>query len=254
MTIRMIDTVACRMCGAVSQHISIGSTSSIGASDLDFRPPERARSTIDCWLQECPECGYVAVEIAGVEAQFTDGPPAPEPPAEPEEGVDAIMRKAEWRALAAMPPKRYRRFLKRSLIDETLGNLAQAGEWALNAAWAADDEADGVGLDASLSEEPVDAADAAAAAKTARIRAAALLAKALENNAVEPKEVLDHQLRLIDVLRRAGKWPEAAAICEQLSPLANKTAAAILAFQRQRIAAKDDGGYTLADVDEFSGA
>ncbi len=54
----------CAVCGKKSEQTVLASTNRFGASDLDLRPPEMERSTMDWWLEECPHCGYVANDLA----------------------------------------------------------------------------------------------------------------------------------------------------------------------------------------------
>ena len=54
----------CVICGKESEHTSITSSNAMGSPDLDLRPPEMQRSTMEWWLQECPACGYVAPDIS----------------------------------------------------------------------------------------------------------------------------------------------------------------------------------------------
>jgi len=53
----------CSVCGRTSLQPVLGSTNTWGYPDIDLRPPEMQRSTIDIWLVECPHCGYVASNI-----------------------------------------------------------------------------------------------------------------------------------------------------------------------------------------------
>ena len=53
----------CSVCGRTSLQPVLGSTNTWGYPDIDLRPPEMQRSTIDTWLVECPHCGYVASNI-----------------------------------------------------------------------------------------------------------------------------------------------------------------------------------------------
>ena len=39
------------------------STNAMGAPDLDLRPPEMQRSTMDTWTHECPSCGFVSFDF-----------------------------------------------------------------------------------------------------------------------------------------------------------------------------------------------
>ena len=50
----------CAVCGKISAHFEVTSTNTFGAPDLDTRPPEMMRSTMDMWVQECPSCGYLS--------------------------------------------------------------------------------------------------------------------------------------------------------------------------------------------------
>ena len=42
----------------------LGSTSTFGSPDLDLRPAEMQRSTMEVWLQVCPHCRYIAPAIS----------------------------------------------------------------------------------------------------------------------------------------------------------------------------------------------
>lgn len=53
----------CSVCGKTAMYPVLLSTNCWGYPDLDFRPAEMQRSTMNTWLDECPHCGYVAVNI-----------------------------------------------------------------------------------------------------------------------------------------------------------------------------------------------
>ena len=53
-------SVRCAVCGVESKQAVLTSYSLFGEPDLDFRPAPMMRSTMNCWLMECPNCGYVA--------------------------------------------------------------------------------------------------------------------------------------------------------------------------------------------------
>ena len=55
--------VNCPVCGNEIEIFELASTNRSGASDLDLRPPEMMRSTMNTWVHECPECGYVAADF-----------------------------------------------------------------------------------------------------------------------------------------------------------------------------------------------
>ena len=53
----------CSVCGRTSLQPVLSSTNTWGYPDIDLRPPEMQRSTMDTWLVECPHCGYVASNL-----------------------------------------------------------------------------------------------------------------------------------------------------------------------------------------------
>ena len=111
-------------------------------------------------------------------------------------------------------------FLRWALICERTGDPVAAAEATLHAAWALDDAGE-------------DAAEL-------RRRAAALFG---EPNG--PEEAL----RLIDVLRRAGEFGAAAARAAALDGTAlDENSAAILAFQRERIADTDPARHMISSA------
>lgn len=54
----------CYVCRKTSKQGVLISTNRFGAPDLDLRPPEMERSTMEWWLEECPHCGYVANDLS----------------------------------------------------------------------------------------------------------------------------------------------------------------------------------------------
>lgn len=56
-------TAKCVLCGEQSKHYGLLSYSTFGYPDLDFRPPSMYRQTMDYWMQECPNCGYVNTQL-----------------------------------------------------------------------------------------------------------------------------------------------------------------------------------------------
>lgn len=50
----------CPVCENEFEDYVLLSTNQWGPIDLDTRPPEMMRSTMNTWIHECPECGYVA--------------------------------------------------------------------------------------------------------------------------------------------------------------------------------------------------
>lgn len=63
----------CGACGKTSSQPVLLSTNTFGYADLDMRPPEMRRSTMNTWVMECPHCGYVSANLeneAGINDEF----------------------------------------------------------------------------------------------------------------------------------------------------------------------------------------
>ena len=118
----------CAVCGETHEFRVIGSTNTFGgAPDLDLRPPEMPRSTMGCWVQECPSCGYVSSSVdedTTINAEFLKTPEYL--------SCDGIDFKSE---LAA----RFYKYYEISLHD---GRLRDAFFAILHAAWSSDDYQD----------------------------------------------------------------------------------------------------------------
>lgn len=133
-------------------------------------------------------------------------------------GAADVVRSEAYRALRTPGPAMP--FLRWALICERTGDPVAAAEATLHAAWALDDAGQ-------------DAADL-------RRRAVALFG--------EPDGPED-ALRLIDVLRRAGEFAAAASRAAALAGTAlDENSAAILAFQRNRIAAADPARHMISSA------
>jgi len=133
-------------------------------------------------------------------------------------GADEVVRSDAYRALRTPGPAMP--FLRWALICQATGDLPTAAEVTLHAAWALDDAGE-------------DAADL-------RQRAVALFG--------EP-DGPEAALRLIDVLRRAGGYAAAEARAAGLDGTSlDENSAAILAFQRQRIAAADPARHMISSA------
>lgn len=128
------------------------------------------------------------------------------------------MRSEAYRALRTSGPAMP--FLRWALICEQTGDPGAAAEATLHAAWALDDAGqDAAGL---------------------RRRAVALFG--------EPDGPQD-ALRRIDMLRRAGEFAAAASRAAALAGTAlDENSAAILAFQRDRIAAADPARHMISSA------
>ena len=121
------DTVKCYVCGKESKQVVLGSTNSFGSSDLDLRPPEMMRGTMEYWAHECPYCGYIAKNI----------------------DLDTVVTEA-WLARVEFinanniefESELAKRCYKEYLINLEDENIYKAFAVILNAAWACDDAQD----------------------------------------------------------------------------------------------------------------
>ena len=71
MTTMFQEVKKCGVCGSKHEYSMIASTNSFGSPDLDLRPPEMQRGTMNLWVEECPDCGYVAADITDKPNQVT---------------------------------------------------------------------------------------------------------------------------------------------------------------------------------------
>jgi hypothetical protein len=194
------------------------STNAFGSSDLDLRPPEMQRSTIWSWVQQCPECGYCAESLQKR---------CRHPDLLTSEAYRELLSSTVYPGLASS-------FLCRALLDEADKDWRQAGWHTVCAAWACDDE------------------DATTAAASCRLLAVDRFGKALAHGGDFCDDTDLHTLVLADLLRRAGEFARAAALCEQPPP-AGEGARRALLFQRSLVARRDTATYTFAEVKEFTG-
>lgn len=141
------------------------------------------------------------------------GSAAPDLSAIGAEDVEVVRSDREYAALRAQSPVFARPFLLWALLCQRRGDAWAAAEALLQAAWAADD------------------AEEAEWAMTWRQQAAAHWPGSRE---VQPR------LCLVDICRRAGDFPRAAAVGEALAqePL-DESSMAILSFQRRLIARRE---------------
>jgi hypothetical protein len=124
MTTLLSRLVKCARCGTTSHVQTLGSSSSSGYSDLDGRERGRIRSTMGVWLQECPNCFFVARDLSvGTPDEFD------------------VVREIGYidAALADGMPDRATRFLARAYIDQQTGQFKQAILRLLHTAWVLDD-------------------------------------------------------------------------------------------------------------------
>jgi hypothetical protein len=212
MTVFISHDQRCGHCGRTSSHpVMTGSTHS-GIPDLDFRPAELARSSMFAWLQQCPHCGYCAPDISAA-------------PADP-----AVLDSAQYRKALSREdfPEVARRFLAHAVASSPSRPL-QAAQAFLHAAWICDDH--------QLVRQ---------AAICRQLSASWFLrCKPFASNV----EGLSTATVLVDVLRRCGRFAEAARECRALlsQPALPPALRAILSFALGLIGRRDARCHSAAE-------
>ena len=199
----------CAVCGTGSRQPPFRPDPPEQAPDLDLRPGEPVRSTMARWLQQCPNCGYAAPNI-------TRAHPA---------AAQAVAA-AHFRALLAETthPPLARRFLAWALVLEETGALHAAAEATLQAAWVADD----------LGRDDL--------ARQFRLDAVALWRGG-------PPLDAEQNVRVIDALRRAEAWDDAAASADTLRRSEPpEEVLQVVGLEQKLIAAHDAGRHTVASA------
>lgn len=199
--------VICGVCGRESRQPPFRLPPPEQAPDLDLRPGEPVRSTMQRWLQQCPHCHYAAPAIARAHP-----------------GAAAAVSAAPFRALIqdASHPLLARRFLAWAHVLEETGALHAAAEATLHAAWVADD----AGRDEL--------------AHAWRMEAVALWRSG-------PPLDAEQTVRVVDALRRSESWDDAEATAAEIAQLSPPEAVAqVITLERRLIAAQDAGRHSVA--------
>ncbi len=204
----------CAVCGKTSVQGFVAEAGREGSADLDLRPPPDQRETIAHWVQECPHCGYCGLTLE-----------------EPTAGAAEVIASEDYRAIReGSSPELVVRLLCASTLLEHAERWVEAAETALWAAWAADDVGD--------DEE----------AGRARRRALDLLAEVRRRGEHYIENPDAETLVMADVARRAGEFGRAAELLDGLGAVDDPRFAAIVAFQRDRLAARDMRRYTVEEA------
>ena len=219
MTLPFGSSDTCAVCGAVSEQTGVLSTNEFGAPDLDGRPPEMRRSTINWWVHRCPGCGYCASSI--------DEAPA---------GAGDVVRSAAYRQQLDdfLTPELARMFLCSSMIVEVSGGPAAPGLVAplICAAWACDDAGD---VDAAV---------------RCRLRAASAIdALRSAGGSYMDDDPGGDDLTLADLYRRSERFEEAGAAAQAgLQRAADPFLRQLLELQLSLAGARDAGRHTCDEV------
>ncbi|MBQ9874977.1 MAG: hypothetical protein IJM30_10995 [Thermoguttaceae bacterium] len=210
MTMIVENAVVCSVCKKESKHPIVLSTNAFGSCDLDTRPPEMQRSTMNCWVQECPHCGLIAGELNN-----------------PVDFDVALLQTEEYKSCDNIPLKSdlARRFYRFYLINKRSNRPKEAFTAALRAAWASDDAIDKEG---------------ARACRNAALERFDALADGVKSDDT-------YKLMRVDILRRAGRFDEAARFAES-QKFGEELLQKIAAFEIKLARLEDDQCYTVKDA------
>ena len=199
--------IICAICKNKSTYEMTSSFNAFGSCDLDTRPPEMQRSTMQYWTQRCPDCGYCAIDISVSEENMVE-----------------IVKSSKYQNQLKDKsfPKLANTFLCSSLIQEISGSYQGSAWKAIHAAWACDD----FGLKDS--------------AKSCRIKALNMIRKGESKGQSFMKSREESLCIQVDLLRRAERFKEASNLIkillkEDIDDLLTK----ILHFQKKLIASSD---------------
>lgn len=208
----------CCICGKTSTHAALMSTSTFGASDLDARPPELARSTLASRVRRCPYCGYCAPELsAGTEM------------------AKAIVQSAPYRQQLDNPsfPALANSFLCWAILAEASGDYPQAGWSCVFGAWACDD------------------AHARPAADHCRTEAVRLFRAARTNGTPFAQTGGVEEVILADLLRRSGAFEQAIAVCQEgLTKEPEALIARLLTYEVDLASRRDTACHRVDEADQ----
>lgn len=207
-TARDFDT-KCAVCRETSPQTVLTSTSTWGYPDLDLRPSEMRRSSMFAWLQECPHCGYVAVDIENELEVSSD-----------------FLKSDEYLTCGGYEFKSdlARRFFKHFLVSKARGDCRSQFFSLLHCAWICDDAGDGLAVE---------------------MRKMAL--KSIDK--IDAKNDEKDNLKLIkaDLLRRSLQFDELICEFEDVT-FEDELKNGAIAFQLELAAKKDSACYTIEDI------
>jgi hypothetical protein len=223
MTTLFRQDVTCAICETVSTHVRVGSSNVLFGPDLDSRPGEMLRSTIEYWIQACPACGYCAPDLA-------KAPP----------DRKRLVESEAYRAQGGRPggSSAATHYLRWAWIQDQEGAYADAGWAAMRAAWVCDD----VG--------------SAGRARDCRLQALTLFQKASQAGQRFASSPLMEAAVTADICRRVGRFEDALAAVERGEQILQQDAQTthvgvipdVLVFQRQLIQREDAQRYTVAEA------
>ncbi|MDE5620223.1 MAG: DUF2225 domain-containing protein [Ruminococcus sp.] len=124
METKLTETV-CSVCGTKSEHTVIIKSKSDGVPDIDLRPSDPHRSSMEYWVMECPECRYCNGSLET-----------------PVEFDRSYLESREYTELGGLETQNelVSRFVRKALVNIKNRNYTEAVQSYLYASWVFDDE------------------------------------------------------------------------------------------------------------------
>ena len=207
----------CALCNRTSTQILIGSTNTLSQyPDLDTRPPEMMRSTIQWWVQTCPSCGYCNSDIS-----------------ELIEKADIIVKTEKYQKQLndSEYTKLANAFLCQAMIHESNGEYRKAGWICIHAAWVCDDAG---------SEE---------SSRECRQKALVLIEKVRQLNQKFASQDGAEEAITVDLLRRSGRFELALKKCDEgLEKSQDINILKVLHFEKTLIGTRDLKCHSISEI------
>ena len=203
----------CGACGNEFGLQALGGTNTQGASDLDGRPADMQRSTMDSWVQRCGRCGYCSRNVSVFD-----------------ERMRALLESGAYRA-QVKDAALLSTFACAGMLAAAARNYADAGYYYLCAAWDADDRS----IELHARHFRQEAADA--------------YLRVLAEGGMFRSERGESEAILVDCLRRARRDEEGLALIEKaLADGCEGVIADLLKFQRELIARGDRAAHRVSEA------
>lgn len=201
----------CALCGQENDVMVVASTNTFGAPDLDTRPPQMQRATIATWVHRCRGCGYCAVDLGRRDP-----------------GCEVVESEAYCNQLIDPTyPVLANTFLCRAMIANAAGDDAASVWSSIRAAWASDD------------------ANQFDAAVVCRSNAADKILCMIDRGLSLMSDIGTSQVILVDVLRRCGRFEDAAKVLSKNDPSFTPDIQRIRAYEARLLEKRDTVAHTV---------
>ena len=216
MTTMIEKAVECSICGEKSNHTVIRSTNSFGSPDLDTRPPEMLRSTINYQIQRCPSCGYCSTDLS-----------------ECGDKTKEIVNSKEYQIIigSGEVPKIAASFLALAYENEKQQKYSNSAWKTIHAAWVCDDENN---FESSIK---------------CRKQAVTLIEKAENHGQKIADQAGASEAITLDLMRRSGMHQEALELSAAMKAEdIEEIIMQMIKYEKELIAKEDIAAHTIAEA------